>query len=154
MQLGGPRQSQPHYTWAKVGIFTSRHICPADHASAIFFIRAAAPAATVPAVAKAKGYGINYINTIPTITAAISVVTTLIYARSSDIIFRGARWLPIVFSGTVNIFINTCLTVWNILRWSQAGVFSHDGLQRRHQRPDSSPGRMRSVPRTTRSARS
>lgn len=63
---------------------------------------------------KSKGQSITEINTYPTITAAITVITTLIYAWTSDTVFRGARWPPIVFSGLVNIVIYASLAAWNI----------------------------------------
>ncbi|OIW34138.1 MFS general substrate transporter [Coniochaeta ligniaria NRRL 30616] len=63
---------------------------------------------------KSKGYSVTDINTFPTITSAITVVTTLMYAWSSDTIFRGARWPPIIFSGTVLIVVYSSLAVWDI----------------------------------------
>ncbi|KHE84645.1 MFS general substrate transporter [Neurospora crassa] len=63
---------------------------------------------------KSKGHPITEVNTYPTITAAITVITTLIYAWTSDTVFRGARWPPIVFSGLVNIVIYSSLAAWNI----------------------------------------
>ncbi|KAH8174155.1 major facilitator superfamily protein [Sarocladium implicatum] len=73
---------------------------------------------------KSKGYGVTEINTYPTITSAITVVTTLIYAWSSDTIFKGERWPPIIFSGCVNIVVYTSLTVWNIpVGWKWASFF-------------------------------
>jgi len=63
---------------------------------------------------KSKGYSVYAINTYPTITSAIAVVMTLVYAWTSDTIFRGARWPPIVFSGIVNIIVYVSLTIWNI----------------------------------------
>jgi len=63
---------------------------------------------------KSQGYSVYAYNTLPTITSGIQVVTTLLYAWSSDTVFRGARWPPIVFSGLVNIVIYTSLSAWNI----------------------------------------
>ncbi|KAH7629206.1 major facilitator superfamily domain-containing protein [Sordaria sp. MPI-SDFR-AT-0083] len=63
---------------------------------------------------KSKGHSITEINTYPTITAAITVITTLIYAWTSDTVFRGARWPPIIFSGLVNIVIYSSLAAWDI----------------------------------------
>lgn len=63
-------------------------------------------------------YGITAVNSYPTITSAIQVITTLIYAWSSDSVFRGARWPPIVFSGLVLIIAHSSLAAWNIaLGW-------------------------------------
>ena len=44
-------------------------------------------------------YSVPQINTYPTTTYAVQVVTTLIYAWTSDSLFRGARWPPILFGG-------------------------------------------------------
>ncbi|KAM7197904.1 Major facilitator superfamily domain containing protein [Rhypophila sp. PSN 637] len=63
---------------------------------------------------KSKGHSITEINTYPTITSAIAVVATLVYAWTSDTVFRGARWPPIVFSGVVNIIIYSSLAAWDI----------------------------------------
>lgn len=63
---------------------------------------------------KEQGYSVTAINAYPTITAAITVVTTMIYAWSSDTIFRGARWPPMIFSGCVGIVVYSSLTIWNI----------------------------------------
>ncbi|KAK7425920.1 hypothetical protein QQZ08_007634 [Neonectria magnoliae] len=63
---------------------------------------------------KGKGYDISHVNTYPTITLAVTVVTTLIYAWSSDTIFKGGRWQPIVFSGTCLTVLYASLTAWNI----------------------------------------
>ncbi|KAH6695775.1 pantothenate transporter liz1 [Plectosphaerella plurivora] len=70
---------------------------------------------------KGEGYSLKDVNTYPTLTSAVAIVTTLIYAWTSDTVFRGARWPPIVFSGLVNIFVYASLTVWNIpdgLKWA------------------------------------
>ncbi|KAI0143720.1 MFS general substrate transporter [Xylariaceae sp. FL1272] len=70
---------------------------------------------------KSEGYGIKPINTYPTIATAIQILFTYIYAWSSDSVFRGARWPPMVFAGAVNIFTSTSLAVWNIpdrLKWA------------------------------------
>ncbi|KAL7910585.1 major facilitator superfamily domain-containing protein [Trichoderma velutinum] len=73
---------------------------------------------------KKEGYSVTQINTYPTITTAITVVTTLIYAWTSDTIFRGERWPPIVFAGIINIITNVSLTVWNIpIGWKWACFF-------------------------------
>ncbi|KPM42120.1 hypothetical protein AK830_g4427 [Neonectria ditissima] len=63
---------------------------------------------------KGQGYDISHVNTYPTITSAVTVVTTLIYAWSSDTIFKGGRWQPIVFSGTCLTILYASLTAWNI----------------------------------------
>ncbi|KAL1880767.1 hypothetical protein VTK73DRAFT_5152 [Phialemonium thermophilum] len=115
MRLEGRANRSP-YTRAKFrSIFTSWHIY-ALTALYVFFNNGNGVSGQ-PAFQlwlKSKGYSITAINTIPTISAAITVVTTLIYAWSSDSVFRGARWPPIVFSGLVNIVVYTSLAVWNI----------------------------------------
>lgn len=63
---------------------------------------------------KGQGYSVSDYNTYPTITQAVTVITTLIYAWTSDTIFKGGRWQPIVFSGTVLTILYSCLTAWNI----------------------------------------
>ena len=62
-------------------------------------------------------YSIEAINAYPTLTSAIQVITTLIYAWSSDSLFKGARWPPIVFSALVLIVAHISLAVWDIPTW-------------------------------------
>ncbi|TRX88013.1 hypothetical protein FHL15_011068 [Xylaria flabelliformis] len=70
---------------------------------------------------KSEGYDITAINTYPTIASAVAVLFTYLYAWSSDTIFRGARWPPMVFAGAVNIATNASLAVWDIPRgWKWA----------------------------------
>ncbi|KAK4940213.1 hypothetical protein LTR10_019642 [Elasticomyces elasticus] len=59
-------------------------------------------------------YTISQINVYPTTTYAVQIVSTLIYAWTSDTIFHGARWPPIIFGGVVNIICYASLAVWNI----------------------------------------
>ncbi|KAH8879916.1 MFS general substrate transporter [Thozetella sp. PMI_491] len=114
MQLEGRANRSP-FTKAKFKrIFKTWHIYLLTALYVFFNNGGGAGAVGFQLWLKAKGYSVTYVNTIPTITAAITVITTLIYAWTSDTIFRGARWPPIVFSGTVNIFVNACLTAWNI----------------------------------------
>lgn len=47
-------------------------------------------------------YSISQINSIPTTTPAVQVVTTLAYAWISDTILNGSRWPPVIF-GAVSI---------------------------------------------------
>lgn len=63
---------------------------------------------------KSEGYAVSAVNTYPTISSAITVIFTLIYAWSSDTVFRGARWPPIVFAGTAQIIIFSSLAAWDI----------------------------------------
>jgi ACS family pantothenate transporter-like MFS transporter len=115
MELEG-RANRAPYTRAKFKkIFTSWHLYLLT-ALYIFFNNGNGALAQ-PAMQlwlKSKGYSVTKINTFPTITSAITVITTLMYAWSSDTIFRGARWPPVIFSGTVLIVVYSSLAVWNI----------------------------------------
>jgi ACS family pantothenate transporter-like MFS transporter len=115
MQLEGRANRSPFSRSKFKKIFTSWHIY-ALTALYIFFNNGNG-ASSQPAFQlwlKAQGYSVTAINTYPTITSAIAVVTTLLYAWSSDTIFRGERWPPMVFSGCINIIVYSSLTVWNI----------------------------------------
>ncbi|KAL2428807.1 Pantothenate transporter liz1 [Exophiala dermatitidis] len=59
-------------------------------------------------------YTVSEINTYPTTTYAVQIVSTLVYAWTSDSIFRGARWPPIVFGGLVCIVCYSSLAAWDI----------------------------------------
>lgn len=72
---------------------------------------------------KQQGYSITQINTYPTLTTAVQIITTLIYAWMSDTILQGRRWPPIIFSGVMIIIVNTSLTVWNIPTGWKWGCF-------------------------------
>ncbi|KAI0128011.1 major facilitator superfamily domain-containing protein [Xylariales sp. AK1849] len=115
MQLEG-RAGRGKYTKAKFKkIFSSWHIYFLT-ALYIFFNNGAGYGGQ-PAFAlwlKSEGYSISAINTFPTIAAAIAVVFTYIYAWTSDSLFRGARWPPIVFAGTANIIFFSSLSAWDI----------------------------------------
>lgn len=62
-------------------------------------------------------YSIAQINLYPTATAGVSVITTLIYAWTSDSTFRGARWPPMLIGGLVCIVCYSSLAVWDIATW-------------------------------------
>ncbi|XXG99907.1 hypothetical protein Hte_006248 [Hypoxylon texense] len=115
MQFEG-RANRGSYTKAKFRkIFTSWHIY-ALTLLYIFFNNGVGYGGQ-PAFAlwlKQEGYSVAAINSYPTIASAIAVIFTYIYAWTSDTIFKGARWPPMVFSGTVNIIVNTSLAVWRI----------------------------------------
>lgn len=115
MQLEGRANRQP-FTKAKIKkIFTSWHIY-ALTALYIFFNNGCG-IMSQPAFQlwlKGEGYSVKEYNTYPTITSAITVITTWIYAWSSDSVFKGERWPPIVFSGTLNIVLYSSLAAWNI----------------------------------------
>ncbi|KAK1243038.1 hypothetical protein MKX08_005850 [Trichoderma sp. CBMAI-0020] len=125
MQLEG-RANRAPFTKAKLkGIFSSWHIYLLT--LLYIFFNNGGGAASQPAFSlwlKKEGYSITQINTYPTITTAITVVTTLAYAWTSDTIFRGERWPPIVFSGVMNIVVYVSLTIWNIpIGWKWACFF-------------------------------
>ncbi|KAL7940775.1 major facilitator superfamily domain-containing protein [Trichoderma barbatum] len=125
MQLEG-RANRAPFTKAKLKkIFSSWHIYLLT--LLYIFFNNGNGAASQPAFQlwlKKEGYSITQINTYPTITTAITVVTTLIYAWTSDTIFRGERWPPIVFAGIISIITNVSLTVWNIpVGWKWACFF-------------------------------
>ncbi|KAI9691083.1 MAG: hypothetical protein M1822_008703 [Bathelium mastoideum] len=66
-------------------------------------------------------YTVTQINTYPTTTYAVQIVTTLTYAWLSDSVLNGARWPPIVFGGIINIICYVSLAVWDIpngWRWT------------------------------------
>ncbi|KAI1505633.1 pantothenate transporter liz1 [Biscogniauxia marginata] len=122
MELEG-RANRGSYTKAKFHkIFTSWHI----YALTILYIcfNNGCGYGSQPAFAlwlKSEGYSITAINSYPTIASALAVIFTFIYAWSSDTIFKGARWPPMVFSGVVNIITNASLAVWDIpLGWKWA----------------------------------
>ncbi|RYP41123.1 hypothetical protein DL767_001284 [Monosporascus sp. MG133] len=74
----------------------------------------------VPLWLKEQGYGVKGINIYPTIEV-ISIVTTLVYAWTSDNLFCGARWPVVVYSGCVKIVAYVRLTVWDVpdsLKWA------------------------------------
>ncbi|EPE06989.1 pantothenate transporter liz1 [Ophiostoma piceae UAMH 11346] len=63
---------------------------------------------------KKEGYSVSQYNVYPTLTSAVQVVSTFAYAWSSDTIFKGSRWPPIVFSAVFNFIVYVSLSVWNI----------------------------------------
>lgn len=70
---------------------------------------------------KAEGYPTKQVNTYPTITQAVQVITTYMYAWTSDGLFKGARWPGIVYSGVNNFVINLSMAIWTIpigLKWA------------------------------------
>lgn len=125
MELEG-RANRAPYTKAKVKrIFTSWHIylLPLLY---IFFNNGGG-AASQPAFQlwlKDRGASITDINVYPTLTSVVQVISTLAYAWSSDTLFKGERWPPIVFSACMNLVVYISLTVWNIpLAWHWACYF-------------------------------
>lgn len=120
MELEGRAQRSP-YTKAKFRkIFSSWHI----YTLVLLYTLFNNGQATQPAFAlwlKAEGYDVRQVNIYPTIVEVIGIVTTLIYAWTSDGLFRGARWPAMVFTGFVKILTYGSLTAWNIpvgLKWA------------------------------------
>lgn len=73
-------------------------------------------------------YTVSQINTYPTITNAVQVVSTLTYAWISDSVLKGARWPPIVFGGAMNIICYVSLALWDIpIKWKWA-CFALSGM--------------------------
>lgn len=118
MELEGRAQRAP-YTKAKfVKIFTSWRIY--FLATLYMLFNNAASGVGQPTFAQFlkdsthPKYTISQINVYPTATYGVQIVSTLIYAWTSDSIFRGARWPPIIFGGVINIVCYASLAVWNI----------------------------------------
>jgi ACS family pantothenate transporter-like MFS transporter len=66
-------------------------------------------------------YTVPQINAYPTATNAVQVLTTLIYAWTSDEVLDGERWPPIIFGGAMNIITAASLAYWDIpdkWRWA------------------------------------
>ncbi|KAF1918839.1 major facilitator superfamily domain-containing protein [Ampelomyces quisqualis] len=124
MELEGRQKRQP-YTRAKVlNIFTSWHIY-ALTALYVFFNNGGSGGQPVfqqfLKASKSPEYSVGEINTYPTITNAVQVVTTLMYAWTSDSILKGSRWPPIVFGGCMNMICSASLAVWDIpIKWKWA----------------------------------
>ncbi|KAF2673075.1 putative MFS transporter Liz1/Seo1 [Microthyrium microscopicum] len=117
VQLEGRKGREP-YTWAKIRkIFSSWHI----YVLTLLYVtfnnggQGAAPvfAQWLKASKKPK-YSVSQINTYPTTTNAVQVVSTLIYAWMSDGVLRGARWPPIVWGAVWNIVTAASLAYWDI----------------------------------------
>lgn len=122
MELEGRAQREP-YTKAKFKkIFSSWHIYLLTLLYVLF--NNGNNYGSQPVFAdwlKAQGYSTVHVNTYPTITQAVQVITTFAYAWTSDSIFRGARWPGIVYSGVNNFVINISMAIWTIpLGWKWA----------------------------------
>ena len=118
MELEGRKGRQP-YTKAKVKrIFKSWHIYMLTLLYVTFNNGNGTGAAPVFAqylyYHRDPSYQTWQINVYPTTTNAVQVVTTLIYAWTSDTIFRGARWPAMLIGGTMNIITSASLAYWNI----------------------------------------
>lgn len=117
MELEGRKNREP-YTKAKVKkIFTSWRIYLLTLMYVCFNNGGAGSQPVFQQYLKASTnpkYSVDQINTIPTATSGVQVVTTLIYAWTSDSVFKGARWPAIVFGGVMNIIVYVSLAIWDI----------------------------------------
>lgn len=115
MELEGRAQRSP-YTKSKFKkIFSSWHIYGLTLIYVLF--NNGNGAISQPSFAiwlKQQGYTIRQANIYPTMVEVIGIVSTLLYAWTSDSLFRGARWPAVVFSGVVKIFAYSALTAWKI----------------------------------------
>ncbi|PWY81657.1 pantothenate transporter [Aspergillus sclerotioniger CBS 115572] len=59
-------------------------------------------------------YTVDQINAYPTTTNAVQVVTTLVYAWTSDTILKGRRWPCIIIGACINIICYVSLAIWDI----------------------------------------
>ncbi|KAL0258621.1 hypothetical protein SLS55_006118 [Diplodia seriata] len=117
MQLEGRKEREP-YTKAKVKkILSSWHIWVLTLLYIAFnngnMFAQPAFAQWLKASTDPK-YSVGQINAYPTTTYAVAVVSTLIYAWSSDTYLKGSRWPPMIFAGIWNIIVYTSLAVWDI----------------------------------------
>lgn len=67
---------------------------------------------------KSLKYSVSDVNVYPTGMYAITIVTTLIYAWSSDGFLKGRRWPPIIFAGIMNIIACSMLLGWDNIPFS------------------------------------
>ncbi|KAL2166465.1 hypothetical protein VTG60DRAFT_2749 [Thermothelomyces hinnuleus] len=67
---------------------------------------------------KSEGYPVDAVNTYPTVALALSVVFALVFGWTSDSLWRGARWPPVLVAASANLVINASLAAWDIpLGW-------------------------------------
>ena len=116
MELEGRKGREP-YTRAKVKkIFSSWHI----YMLTLCYVTFNNNGLSIPIFAQYLSYHKNptyqvwQINVYPTATYGVQVITTLAYAWSSDILFRGWRWPPLIIGACVNIICYVSLAVWDI----------------------------------------
>lgn len=117
MELEGRKGRQPYTKQKFRRILSSWHI----YLLALLYvcfnnggIGAAPVFAQYLKASKDPKYKVWQINVYPTTTNAVQVVTTLIYAWTSDSVFKGARWPPIIFGGVMNIIVSVSLAIWTI----------------------------------------
>ncbi|KAF5489585.1 Pantothenate transporter liz1 [Colletotrichum siamense] len=122
MQLEGRAHRAPYIKAKFVKIFSSWHIWTLVILYIVFNNgNGGNSQPAFPLWLKSEGYSLREVNIYPTITEVVSIITTLIYAWTSDSLFRGARWPAIVFSGLVKIMAYVPLTIWNVpnsLKWA------------------------------------
>ncbi|GAM37431.1 hypothetical protein TCE0_024f07348 [Talaromyces pinophilus] len=118
MELEGRENRQP-YTKAKIKkIFSTWHI----YFLTVLYISFNNANGGQPVLAQWLKHSTNPKYTVPQINAyattpyAVQVVTTLIYAWTSDTIFKGRRWPPILFGALSNIVCGASLLAWDIPR--------------------------------------
>jgi ACS family pantothenate transporter-like MFS transporter len=117
MQLEGRKGRQP-YTVAKFKkIFTSWHIYALTVLYIVFNNGGSSSAPVFAQYLKHSEnmkYSVSQINIYPTITQAVVVVSTLVYAWSSDTFLKGARWPPMIFGAVFNIITCASLAIWDV----------------------------------------
>ncbi|OQD91122.1 hypothetical protein PENANT_c001G09889 [Penicillium antarcticum] len=110
MKLEGRKDREPFMKSKLKKIFTSWHIYLLI--SSTYVSTTGPPEASL--FSNNPVYTISQINSIPTTTPAVQVVTTLAYAWISDSILNGSRWPPIIFGACINIISYISLAVWDI----------------------------------------
>ncbi|KAK1985733.1 major facilitator superfamily transporter [Colletotrichum cereale] len=122
MELEGRAQRAPYTKSKFIKIFSSWHVWTLVILYIVFNNgNGGNSQPAFPLWLKSEGYSVREVNIYPTITEVVSIITTLIYAWTSDSLFKGARWPAMVFSGLVKIIAYVPLTIWDIpnsLKWA------------------------------------
>ncbi|TQN68336.1 Pantothenate transporter liz1 [Colletotrichum shisoi] len=122
MELEGRAQRAPYSKAKFVKILSSWHIWTLVTLYIIFNNgNGGISQPAFPLWLKAEGYGVREVNIYPTMAEVVAIVTTLVYAWTSDSLFKGARWPAMVFSGVVKIIAYVPLTIWDVpngLKWA------------------------------------
>jgi ACS family pantothenate transporter-like MFS transporter len=117
MQLEGRKGRQP-YTVAKFKkIFSSWHIYALTLLYIVFNNGGSSSAPVFAQYLKHSEnprYSVSQINIYPTITQAVVVISTLVYARSSDTFLKGAGWPPMIFGAVFNIITCASLAICDV----------------------------------------